>query len=230
MFGSASPSFAASVASQCVQRGLDPRGGSGSSAGSRPVRRRSAPGRRRLRRRSCRSRAPARAEEACSTGDRTSLVRRGVGCGGEGDRDQALRAEALGACPSARRSPCARTRRRPARRCPRRYRRPRRRRLKTTNSVPRTTFVRSHQLEAVAQVRLVGAEAAHRLVVGEAREGRRSASRSGRTVRAIATYSSSISCRMSSCSTKLISRSSCVNSGWRSARRSSSRKQRAIWK
>ena len=31
-------------------------------------------------------------------------------------------------------------------------------------------------------------------------------------------------------STKLISRSSWVNSGWRSPRRSSSRKQRAIWK
>ena len=29
---------------------------------------------------------------------------------------------------------------------------------------------------------------------------------------------------------KLISRSICVNSGWRSARRSSSRKQRTIWK
>ena len=42
-------------------------------------------------------------------------------------------------------------------------------------------------------------------------------------------YSPSIRSRMSSCSTNDISRSSWVNSGWRSARRSSSRKQRAIW-
>ena len=34
----------------------------------------------------------------------------------------------------------------------------------------------------------------------------------------------------SSCSTNDISQSICVNSGWRSARRSSSRKQRTIWK
>ena len=36
--------------------------------------------------------------------------------------------------------------------------------------------------------------------------------------------------KTSSSSTKDISRSSWVNSGWRSARRSSSRMQRAIWK
>jgi hypothetical protein len=36
--------------------------------------------------------------------------------------------------------------------------------------------------------------------------------------------------KTSSSSTKDISMSSCVNSGWRSARRSSSRKQRATWK
>ena len=36
--------------------------------------------------------------------------------------------------------------------------------------------------------------------------------------------------KTSSISTNDISRSSCVNSGWRSARRSSSRRQLAIWK
>ena len=41
--------------------------------------------------------------------------------------------------------------------------------------------------------------------------------------------SSSIVFVMSDSSIKLISISSCVNSGWRSARRSSSRKQRTIW-
>ena len=44
------------------------------------------------------------------------------------------------------------------------------------------------------------------------------------------TMSPSMTSKTSFCSTKLISTSICVNSGCRSRRRSSSRKQRTIWK
>ena len=54
--------------------------------------------------------------------------------------------------------------------------------------------------------------------------------RSGTVARETSTIIDSTKSITAASSTKLISRSSWVNSGWRSPRRSSSRKQRAIWK
>ena len=54
--------------------------------------------------------------------------------------------------------------------------------------------------------------------------------RSPVTASAAASTASLMASSTSSWDTKLISASSCMNSYWRSARRSSSRKQRAIWK
>ena len=50
------------------------------------------------------------------------------------------------------------------------------------------------------------------------------------TAPAQARIASDTNASTSSCPTKLASTSSCMNSNWRSARRSSSRRQRAIWK
>ena len=79
-----------------------------------------------------------------------------------------------------------------------------------------------------AQVGLVAAVAAHGLA-------RRSCAETAPARRSPATSqtrctSGSITSKMRSCCGNDISRSICVNSGWRSARRSSSRKQRTIWK
>jgi hypothetical protein len=84
------------------------------------------------------------------------------------------------------------------------------------------------ELKAEAQVRLVRAKAVHGLPPGHAPEG-------GGHVHVQHLFEHSLDealwmAMMSSSSMKLISRSIWVNSGWRSARRSSSRKHRAIWK
>jgi len=86
------------------------------------------------------------------------------------------------------------------------------------------------QLHPEAQVGLVGAEALERLVVGEPRERDVLERPLGVTARETAIAIVSTKSITVSSATKLISRSSWVNSGWRSPRRSSSRKQRAIWK
>ena len=83
-------------------------------------------------------------------------------------------------------------------------------------------------LQAEAHVGLVGAVAQHRLGERHPRPRRRRAPRSRRP-RTRGAIRPSISSMTSSSSTKDISMSSWVNSGWRKPRRSSSRKQRAIW-
>ena len=83
------------------------------------------------------------------------------------------------------------------------------------------------QLHAEAEVGLVGAVAVHGLVPGDPGDLRRAASPV--TASAASSTDSEMAASTSSWSTKLISASSCMNSYWRSARRSSSRRQRAIW-
>ena len=86
-----------------------------------------------------------------------------------------------------------------------------------------------HKFHAETRVGFVDAVASHRFCISHARERRR---HSMSTQLSKIRFSSAFDQRLnrSSRSMKLISMSSCVNSGWRSARRSSSRKQWAIWK
>jgi hypothetical protein len=84
------------------------------------------------------------------------------------------------------------------------------------------------QLEPHPQVRLVAAEPRHRLGVRHPWDRRRDLVPDQPPQRG--QYLPSDSAITSSWSAKLISMSSWVNSGCRSARKSSSRKQRAIWK
>ena len=95
---------------------------------------------------------------------------------------------------------------------------------------PRRQRTEVVELHAEAQVGLVRAEPVDRLAVREAREGSARMGRSGTTARVTADGHRSTQAITSSSATKLISRSSWVNSGCRSPRRSSSRRQRAIWK
>ena len=99
---------------------------------------------------------------------------------------------------------------------------------KTSNSRLRGDVGDVLQFQAESRVGPVDAVASHRLVVGHVRQRAREFVRSGRLEDRGASAPSIMSI-MSSTWTKLISRSSWVNSGWRSARRSSSRKQRTIW-
>ena len=106
-----------------------------------------------------------------------------------------------------------------------------RRSSNTPNPEPRGQPAEVVELHAVAQVRLVDAVAVDRLAPGQARE--RDLLRMGRSGRDGARDGDGHLLHPGHdvlLATKLISRSSWVNSGWRSPRRSSSRKQRAIWK
>ena len=100
---------------------------------------------------------------------------------------------------------------------------------KTLKTPPREQLGQSTELQLEAQVGLVRAVAPHRLVVRDPPE-RAGRARCPCARRKISATSPSTIGRKSSRSTNDISMSICVNSGWRSARRSSSRKQRTIWK
>ena len=95
--------------------------------------------------------------------------------------------------------------------------------------VPRDDLGQVDERQLEAQVGLVRAVLVHRLGVAEAQERARELDAEHVLPERRHQASRSMPCTSSS-TTKHISRSICVNSGWRSRRRSSSRKQRTIWK
>ncbi len=100
---------------------------------------------------------------------------------------------------------------------------------KARNSVLAEQIGQLDEFQQHARVGLVRAVARHRVGVGEARERAREFDAAGVAPRADASPPRAPRALLRRRRSD-ISKSICVNSSWRSARRSSSRKQRAIWK
>ena len=126
---------------------------------------------------------------------------------------------------SARRASSAPCRPRPATRMPLIASAP----ANARNSVAANTSVELDELHAEAHVGLVGAVALHRLVPRHPRDRRRRLARAARPRPRRAPPPTPRRARPPG-RRSVISTSSCMNSNCRSARRSSSRRQRAIWK